>query len=172
MIASTLLGERALIYKEKINYKQTGGAGYAPHQDAAAYRYVNHHVTCLVAVDDMTPDNGCLEFAPGCLDALMPLNEVGCIDESIAETLEWTPVPVPAGGVLFFSSTAPHRSGPNRSDTHRRALYLTYNAFSEGDLRQAYYMDRERQLSERTPAKADAKAARISTIGHFLGERA
>jgi ectoine hydroxylase-related dioxygenase (phytanoyl-CoA dioxygenase family) len=56
---------------------------------------------------------------------------------------------VPAGGVLFFSSNAPHRSGPNQTETQRRALYLTYNAFSEGDLRQAYYVDRERQWAER-----------------------
>jgi ectoine hydroxylase-related dioxygenase (phytanoyl-CoA dioxygenase family) len=171
MIATMLLGERAVIYKEKINCKRAGGAGYAPHQDAAAYRYVHHHVTCLVAVDDMTPDNGCLEFAPGHQDGLMPLNAVGCMDAKIAATLAWTPVPVPAGGVLFFSSKAPHRSGPNRTDTHRRAIYLTYNAVSEGDLRQTYYDDRERQLAKRNAAPASAETARISTIGHFLGER-
>jgi len=171
MIASTLLGERAVLYKEKINYKLAGGAGYAPHQDAVAYRYVNHHVTCLVAVDDMTPDNGCLEFAPGHQDGLIPPNEVGCIDPKIAQTLTWTPVPMPAGGLLFFSSKAPHRSGANRTDTPRRAIYLTYNAASEGDLRQAYYDDRARQLAERSAADVDAETTRISTIGHFLGER-
>ena len=63
-------------------------------------------------------------------------------------------------------------SGPNRTSTPRRTLYLTYNAFSEGDLRQAYYTDRDRQLSELTSEKASGKGARISTIGHFLGERA
>ena len=171
-IASTLLGERAVIYKEKINYKQAGGAGYAPHQDAAAYRYVYHHVTCLVAIDDMTPDNGCLEFAPGHQDGLMPLNEEGCLDPNLAATLVWTPVPVPAGDVLFFSSKAPHRSGPNRTAHPRRALYLTYNAASEGNLRQAYYDDRERQLAQRSASTTGEKTARISTIGHFLGERA
>jgi hypothetical protein len=170
-IASTLLGERALVYKEKINYKRAGGAGYAPHQDAAAYPYVHHHVTCLVAVDDMTPDNGCLEFVPGDLDALMPLNEAGCMDAKIAQTLAWAPVLLPAGGVLFFSSNAPHRSGPNRTETQRRAIYLTYNAFSEGDLREAYYADRERQLAERHAASVSGEGTRISTIGHFLGER-
>lgn len=172
MIASTLMGEQAVIYKEKINYKLAGGAGYAPHQDAAAYRYVNHHVTCLVAVDEMTPENGCLEFAPGHQDGLMPLNDVGCIAPQLAQTLAWTPVPMPAGGVLFFSSKAPHRSGPNRTDHQRRAMYLTYNAASEGDLRQAYYDDRERQLAARSTATDHEAAARLSTIGHFLGVRA
>jgi ectoine hydroxylase-related dioxygenase (phytanoyl-CoA dioxygenase family) len=171
MIASTLLGERAILYKEKINYKLAGGAGYAPHQDAAAYRYVNHHVTCLVAVDDMTLDNGCLEFAPGHQTGLIPPNEMGCIDPEIAQTLTWTPVPVPTGGVLFFSSKAPHRSRANQTDTPRRAIYLTYNAASEGDLRQAYYDDQALQLAVRSADTAGEKSARISTIGHFLGER-
>jgi len=54
---------------------------------------------------------------------------------------------VPAGGVLFFSSYAVHRSGPNSSTDQRRALYLTYNAVSEGKLREAYYQDRDRQLA-------------------------
>lgn len=119
----------------------------------------------------MTPDNGCLEFAPGHHNGIMPLTETGCIDTAIADTLVWTPVPVPIGGVLFFSSKAPHRSGANRTEQQRRAIYLTYNAASEGDLREAYYNDRDRQLAEQASATAGAEAARISTIGHFLGER-
>jgi ectoine hydroxylase-related dioxygenase (phytanoyl-CoA dioxygenase family) len=172
LIASTLLGERAILYKEKINYKLAGGAGYAPHQDAAAYRYVNHHVTCLVAVDDMTPDNGCLEFAAEHQHELLPLDDVGCIDAQVAMRLTWTPVPVPAGGVLFFSSKAPHRSGPNLTAHRRRAVYLTYNAASEGELRRAYYDDREHQLTKQSKTMTAGETARISTIGHFLGERA
>jgi ectoine hydroxylase-related dioxygenase (phytanoyl-CoA dioxygenase family) len=147
MIAATLLGERAIIYKEKIDCKHAGGTGYAPHQDAAAYRYVNYHVTCLVAVDAMTPDNGCLAFALGHPQRLLRRDSTGCIDPQIADKLEWIRVPVPAGGVLFFSSYAAHRSGPNCSMEQRRALYLTYNAVSEGNLREAYYQDRDRQLA-------------------------
>ena len=172
MIAATLLGERAVIYKEKINCKPAGGAGYAPHQDAAAYRYVKHHVICLVAVDAMTPDNGCLEFALGYPQRLLRRDGAGCIDPQIADKLEWLPVPVPAGGVLFFSSYAAHRSGPNCSTDQRRALYLTYNAVSEGNLREAYYQDRDRQLTALHAEPAAGTPARISTIGHFLGERA
>src|SRR5688500_16218251 len=55
--ASLLLGEPAVLYKEKINYKLSGGAGYSPHQDAPAYPFINVHVSCMVAVDDSTVDN-------------------------------------------------------------------------------------------------------------------
>jgi 2-aminoethylphosphonate dioxygenase len=37
-VAATLLGEPAVLYKEKINYKLPGGAGCSPHQDAPATR--------------------------------------------------------------------------------------------------------------------------------------
>ena len=63
--ASALIGEPAVLYKEKINYKLPGGAGYAPHQDAPAYRFVETHVSCMVAVDDALIDNGCLEVVSG-----------------------------------------------------------------------------------------------------------
>ena len=52
--ASALLGQEAVLYKEKVNYKLAGGAGYAPHQDAPAYPFIDSHVSCMVAVDDAT----------------------------------------------------------------------------------------------------------------------
>jgi hypothetical protein len=70
------------------------------------------------------------------------------------------------GEALFFSSYAPHKSPPNRSDQPRRTLYLTYNALAEGDLRKAYYEDKRQSLAARTRA---GEKARISKIGHFAG---
>ncbi|MSO16062.1 MAG: phytanoyl-CoA dioxygenase family protein, partial [Ilumatobacteraceae bacterium] len=39
-IVSALMGEQAVLYKEKINYKLVGGAGFLPHQDAPAYPFI------------------------------------------------------------------------------------------------------------------------------------
>ena len=38
-----------MLYEEKVNHEAPGGAGYAPHQDARAYRFVDRHVcpTCM-----------------------------------------------------------------------------------------------------------------------------
>ena len=113
-VASELIGERAVIYKEKINYKQRGGAGFRPHQDARAYAFIRRHVTCLVAVDAMTIANGCLELAPHGIPTLLAEDGDGCIATEVAARLDWRPVEVPAGGVVFFGSHVPHRSGPNR----------------------------------------------------------
>ncbi|MDH4077137.1 MAG: phytanoyl-CoA dioxygenase family protein [Acidimicrobiia bacterium] len=51
--------------------------------------------------------------------------------------LDWRPVDVAAGDLVVFDSYTPHHSGPNTTDRPRRALYLTYNAASGGDMRAA-----------------------------------
>jgi hypothetical protein len=156
--ASALLGEPAVLYKEKINYKLPGGAGYAPHQDAPAYRFVETHVSCMVAVDDALVGNGCLEVVSGRHQEVLPMDESGCIRPDVVAALEWAPVEVRAGETLWFHSRTPHRSGPNLGPTPRRALYPTYNAAAEGDLRAAYYEQKRSELGGR---------AAVSLIGDF-----
>jgi hypothetical protein len=158
--ASALLGEPAVLYKEKINYKLPGGAGYAPHQDAPAYRFVEVHVSCMVAVDDALVGNGCLEVVSGHHQEVLPMDETGCIDPDLVATLQWAPVEVQAGETLWFHSRTPHRSGPNLGATPRRALYPTYNAAREGDLRAAYYEQK----------RAEIATGAVSLIGDFQGQ--
>lgn len=163
--ASLLLGEPAVLYKEKINYKLQGGAGFAPHQDAPAYPLVDLHVSCMLAIDDATVDNGCLEVVDATHHHLLPMNDRGCIVEDLVEKLSWHPVPLRAGEALWFHSRAPHRSGANRSNTDRRALYPTYNARSAGDLRDAYY----RAKAEAIAATPPGARVVMSLIGDFEG---
>ena len=166
---SELFEEPASLFKEKINYKLVGGGGFAPHQDITAYAYGSVHITCLVAVDESDQENGCLWFSPGNhKNGLMPDDGKGCIDREFAETLEWQPSPVPAGGAAFFDSFAPHYSKSNLSDKPRRALYVTYTKQSEGDLRGQYYTDRQDRLEKLKSEKPGTK--QISTIGHFEGD--
>jgi hypothetical protein len=164
--ASALLGERAVLYKEKINYKLPGGAGYAPHQDAPAYPFVASHVSSMVAIDDARVDNGCLEVASGMHRELLATDDVGCIHPDVVAQLEWAAVEVQAGQTLWFHSRTPHRSGPNLSPLARRALYPTYNAASEGDLREDYY---RRKLEEFAQREAAGTHTGVSLIGDFQG---
>ena len=165
--ASSLLGERAVLYKEKVNYKLPGGAGYAPHQDAPAYPFIASHVSCMVAVDDATLENGCLEVVEGMHKEVLPMDDAGCIRADIVESMKWVPVEVPAGSTLWFHSRTPHRSGPNESPIPRRALYPTYNALSEGDLRADYYAEKLARFSAGS-GRADGKV-QVSLIDDFQG---
>lgn len=167
-VAGALLGRSAVLYKEKVNHKLPGGAGYSPHQDAPAYPFVDQHVSCMVAVDDATEENGCLEVVTGAHAEVLPTDATGCIAPEVVDALTWEVVPVPAGHTLWFHSRTPHRSGANRSGRARRALYPTYNAAAEGDLRTAYYQEkRARFAAGRQGTGADR--VQVSLIGDFQG---
>lgn len=164
-LAGELLGEPAVLYKEKVNYKLPGGAGFAPHQDAPAYPFITTHLTCMLAIDDATPENGCLEVVAAHHGQLLPLDAAGCIRPDIAGSLEWRPVPLRAGDLLWFHSRAPHRSAANRSPRRRRGLFCTYNAAADGDLRDAYYAEK----LDRFARGVEGETTRVSLIGDFQG---
>lgn len=167
--ASALLGEQAVLYKEKINYKLPGGAGYAPHQDAPAYRFVRTHVSCMVAIDDSTVDNGCLEVVSAKHAELLATDDAGCLRADVAASLRWDPVELSAGQTLWFHSRTPHRSAANGSPAARRALYPTYNAAAEGDLRADYYRQKRVELADRSDRGGSANRVQVSLIGDFQG---
>jgi hypothetical protein len=151
------MGERAVLFKEKINYKEAGGSGgFAAHIDASAYTHAGavRHQTFLMAVNDMDMGNGCLEVVAGSHKEEIPLGADRCIDKNWEEAQTWVPVPMPAGALLLFGSYLAHRSGPNASPRPRSAIYATYNGASEGDKHDAYYAHRRRAwppTSERVP---------------------
>ncbi len=169
-IVSDLMGEPAVLYKEKINYKYPGGGGYAAHQDAPAYDFVTYHITCLISVDSATPESGCLSFSPGRhREGFIALDEKGCIAPETASNLEWVEVPTTPGDILLFGSYIPHKSSENASEEPRRIIYLTYNASSQGDWRQRYYADKREAFSQYAKDGLSRKK-QISKIAHFQGK--
>ena len=129
-----LMGEPAVLFKEKINFKLPGGSGFAAHQDAPAFTTFDqrYHITVMLAVDPSTQDNGCLEIS----DPVPPYQILGqtaggTIDPELEAQMSWRPLEVPAGAVVFFDSYLPHRSQPNRTGLlqvgvtqHRLPQYL------------------------------------------------
>lgn len=167
---SELMREPAVLYKEKINYKSPGGGGYAAHQDAPAYEFVDFHITCLISVDAATPESGCLYFAAGRhQEGLIALDEKGCVASEVASTMAWVPAPTDPGDILLFGSYTPHKSPTNRSDQPRRIIYLTYNARSHGDWREQYYADKREAFSQYA-TEGSNRDKQISKIAHFQGK--
>jgi ectoine hydroxylase-related dioxygenase (phytanoyl-CoA dioxygenase family) len=167
-LAGRLLGEPAVLYKEKINYKLPGGAGYSAHQDAPAYPMISVHVSAMIAIDDADDTNGGLEVVSDHFDSVLPTDARGCIEPGVAASLDWMPVAVPAGSTLWFHSRTPHRSAANHSSRPRRALYPTYNAASEGDRRAEYYAHKQAAFARADPGDR----ALVSLIGDFEGRPA
>jgi hypothetical protein len=135
-------GEPVVLFKDKINFKLPGGAGFADHQDAPAYVNfgVEHQLTLMVPVDPFTRDNGCLEMGMNaCERVFLPHRADGTLEPEVMAGLEVVPVLAVPGDVIVFDAWVPHRSGPNRSGSPRRSYYLTFNPASAGDHREAYY---------------------------------
>lgn len=147
-VLAELLGEPAVVFKDKINMKAAGGAAFTPHQDAPAYVDfgVPYHVTVMIPIDPFTAENGCLEMARDAAQTrFLPQNPDGTLRAEQVASFTWDPVLARPGDVIVFDSYVPHRSGPNRSGGPRRAYYVTYNRASDGDRRDAYY-ERKREL--------------------------
>jgi hypothetical protein len=167
-VLAALFGEPPVLFKEKINYKHPGGGGFAPHQDATAYRFVDHHISVMVPIDPSTRASGCLYVAPGHARGPMPIDDRGRIREDIAESLAWEALEVEPGDIVFFDSYTPHHSDTNTTDRARRVLYLTYNAASRGDFRAAYYADKQAEFANSDGTYGNERV-RISVIDDFLG---
>ena len=136
-----LLGEPAMLFKDKVNLKQGGGSGFTPHQDAQAgwEDYAPLHVTAAIALDAATIENGCLELAQGPRLGALVGERWRPLDGPALDALHFAPVEMAAGDALFFDSFLPHQSGPNRTTEPRRLLYVTYNARAHGDHYEAYF---------------------------------
>jgi hypothetical protein len=139
--AGALMGGPVVLFKDKINFKMPGGAGFKAHQDQQAgwTVYAPLFVTAMVTLDAATLENGCLEVAAGrhreglIGEQWKPLEEQG---------LSLEPVPTAPGDVIFFDSYVPHASKANLTDSPRRILYITYNLASAGDHRARYFADK------------------------------
>lgn len=171
-LLSDLMNEPAILFKEKINFKLPGGAGFQPHQDAPAFVSFNqkYHITMMLSVDDATIENGCLEIAMGQHDQkTLKQNEDGTISDEEVKKLNWQAFPMKAGDVLLFDSYLPHRSGPNMSSNSRRAYFVTYNKASEGCYRDEYFEHKRKTFPpdiERIPGVDYSKQAGIYNLGN------
>ncbi len=171
-LISELMNEKAILFKEKINYKLPGGNGFAPHQDAPAFTTFNqkYHITAMISVDPATIENGCLEVARGHhREGTLPQEADGSLANAWVEKLNWEPVLMEPGDLLLFDSYIPHRSGPNRTDRPRRAYYITYNRASEGSRRDDYYRDKRKKFPpevERIPGLDYSAGAAVYNLGN------
>lgn len=127
--AAAMLGVPAVCpLTSKISFKRAHvGSEYIWHQDHAFLeRFLgadaHEAVTAMVLLDDADAHNGALWLVPG--------SQLGGprTDHDGPRTGDPAPVRIdaPAGTVVLFPTLMVHRSDPNRSNRHRRALLLLY----------------------------------------------
>lgn len=139
-----LLGDEPVLFKEKINFKMPGGAGFAPHQDIQPGwdAYAPYFVSVLIAVDANTLENGCLELAAGHHTRGLIGRHWEPLEGPELAGLVFEPYEMAPGDAVFFDCFTPHQSKPNRTPQPRRNIYLTYNRRRDGDFRERYFADK------------------------------
>ncbi len=160
--AGALLGENAILFKDKINFKLPGGDGYAAHRDGMFwwtgsdgkdtpgwYAYARDFVTTALFLDNTTASNGCLEIAEGQHNTDGAALSFDAMTRETFDDFDFSPLQIDAGDLILFDARLPHRSGPNTTQLPRRGLFFTYNSLSEGDHRQRYYLDKQASVELR-----------------------
>jgi len=164
------IGGSYLLFKDKINFKPSGGEGFDAHYDGVFqfkksngktyngwYEYTEIFINVLIALDDFTSDNGALEISSsheGNFNALLnntKKNGTPDLTENAENSCFFETLHIEKGGVAVFKNTCPHRSGPNYSSSQRSSLYFTYTPESIGSLYDKYFQDKSESTN---PLKA------------------
>ena len=138
-LAGQLLGSSMMSQLiNQAHFKLPGdGVEFPWHQDSTHRRYgtkewldVNgrgSYVQTVLAIDDVRPDNGPMEFIPGsCQLGHLGLPRDGSPPAGFAMPTTTETVVMKAGSLLLFGPYTIHRSSPNTSDTPRRTFINGY----------------------------------------------
>jgi len=129
-LAADLLGPDVNFYWDQAVYKQPERPRRFPWHQDSGYAFVEpqHYLTCWVALTDATVDNGCPWVLPGGHRAGTLLHRwVDPLGLECFETATGSfPAEVPAGGAVVFSSLTPHFTGPNTTESVRKAYIAQY----------------------------------------------
>lgn len=131
---ATIGGEAYLFWDQYVVKGMDKDSAFSWHQDSGFGYTLDapEYVTCWVALDDVTLENGTV--------FLLPYSEIGIRtlvkhvkDERTNDMVGYfgsnpgIPAVVPAGSIVAFSSFVFHRSGPNLTDKLRRVFLPQYS---------------------------------------------
>jgi hypothetical protein len=140
--ASQLLDGAVRLWHDQLFCKPAHHGGVvAWHQDSSYWTRTQPmaHLTCWMALDDSTRDNGCLYYVPGSHKwNLLPvtglagdMNEIMTVlDEEQKQAFRPVPIELKRGQCSFHHPLTVHGSYENRSDRPRRATLV--NVFRDG----------------------------------------
>jgi ectoine hydroxylase-related dioxygenase (phytanoyl-CoA dioxygenase family) len=128
-----IFGDEVCLFEDKLNLKLPGGSPYPWHQDwACCWRaHTDELITCFIYLDDADETMGCLQVIPGSHQGkpILPFREGGHfeIDPAVVDSERASPVPLPAGGMIYFDPYLLHYSDYNTTTRPRRTIIYTYN---------------------------------------------
>ncbi len=132
-IATHLLGPDVDLYWNQSVFKQPEGKREFPWHQDDAYTPVtpSPYLTLWLALNDATPENGCISVRPGShKGGLAPHHPspIGLVCHEADDPDQGVLVPVKAGSMAVFQSLTMHKSGANTSSGPRKAYVIQYSA--------------------------------------------
>ncbi|MAE66267.1 MAG: hypothetical protein CMJ18_18505 [Phycisphaeraceae bacterium] len=128
-ILGAILGDEVYLFRDVVMMKPAKIGREKPwHQDAVywPWRPMNL-VSVMTALDDATPENGCLQIIPGShQETLQHHGDELRVDLTTGHQARTRFAPLRAGDALVFHSLLLHASQPNRSDHDRRVCIFAY----------------------------------------------
>jgi phytanoyl-CoA hydroxylase len=139
-ITTQLLGPDIDLYWNQSVFKMPEGEKQFPwHQDDGYTQVVpSPYLTLWLALNDATPENGCISVMPEShKKGLLPHEKtpIGLACHSLDDPNQGVQVPVKGGSMAVFYSLTMHKSGVNRSKGPRKAYVIQY---SEAGLKNAH----------------------------------
>ncbi|MFC4811775.1 phytanoyl-CoA dioxygenase family protein [Paenibacillus sp. GCM10023250] len=129
-----ILGGDVVFLSDKIVFKNASTDFGSPWHQDYSYWHGSHKLSVWIALDDATPENGCLRLIPGSHDEAVahdgeaPDNKgfVYRLDEASLDASRIVDFPAARGDALVFHDLLLHASYPNVSGADRWALISTY----------------------------------------------
>jgi ectoine hydroxylase-related dioxygenase (phytanoyl-CoA dioxygenase family) len=134
LVGRLVHGEPLAVGVETFSKPAYVGSVVPYHQDNAYFNLEPpDSLTCWIALDDSTPENGCVYYARGSHHHLRPHQASGVKGNSLrmserpsAGEFEEVAGILPRGGAILHHCLLMHRSEPNRSARSRRGLLYVY----------------------------------------------
>lgn len=157
-ITTQLLGGEVDLYWNQSVFKHPEGEKQFPWHQDDGYTPVDPspYLTLWLALNDATPENGCISVLPGShKKGLLPHEStpIGLACHSLDDPDQGVQVPVKVGSLAVFWSRTVHKSGANTSKGPRKAYIIQYSQFPLTNLRTGEI------IANRIPIARGGKAA-------------
>lgn len=139
-ILQQLIGPSVEFLSYKAVFKNAKTAFSSPWHQDWAYWQGAAKLSIWIALDEATPENGCLRLIPGSQHKVIEMKEVedvkGFVRRITDDQVAGMPIvtaPVPRGAGIFFHDLTLHASCPNINGADRWSVIPTYRNAAEPD---------------------------------------
>ena len=144
-----LFRNKAILFKEKINFKPPGCGPDKLHQDSQAgwNKYAKDYINVLLSVEKSTNYNGSLHIdISGNNCSKLMSKKMKPLKMEELKNPKFKKLLLEEGDLVFFNSYTPHFSYSNNSKKSRSQIYLTYNKEKDGKFRSKYISDKRKNF--------------------------